>query len=157
MKRSFGLGCSLLTLSGKADDAEKQPPDIWKPFMDSYNCAVRLVQEQYTRTTPTANAGSPSAVAPPQSLSSEFIEMFPPYGYLLGKEDFARIDTFIKDFVVQSLLPHMERSIQLWNKQVSRILHYTSSVIFTPLMFLFVSPSHSFSFSLDHRCSRWSN
>ncbi|KAG9298934.1 hypothetical protein G9A89_015956 [Geosiphon pyriformis] len=41
------------------------------------------------------------------------------YGQYLSEEDFQGIQVFLRELVVQSIVPYMERNVQLWNEQVA--------------------------------------
>jgi len=41
------------------------------------------------------------------------------YGALMDDEDVRRLKAFLREFVAQSLVPHMEKCVQAWNEQVA--------------------------------------
>ncbi|CAG8460304.1 5163_t:CDS:10 [Ambispora gerdemannii] len=53
----------------------------------------------------------------------ELVGNLPPsvviYGQYLSEKDFAGIQSFIREFVAQSMIPSMERNIHVWNEQVA--------------------------------------
>ncbi|CAG8579158.1 12018_t:CDS:10 [Diversispora eburnea] len=54
------------------------------------------------------------------SLNLGLMNNSPPmYGQYLSEEDITRINSFVRELVVQSIVPFMERSIQNWNEQVA--------------------------------------
>jgi hypothetical protein len=53
------------------------------------------------------------------------------YGALLSDDDVKSMRTLVKDFVVQSLIPYMEKQIQYWNEQVAAQRRGVAGRLFT--------------------------
>ncbi|KAI8855195.1 ER-golgi trafficking TRAPP I complex 85 kDa subunit-domain-containing protein [Chytridium lagenaria] len=95
MKKKFGLGCHFLSINSVTDsDAPKERcPDIWSSYLHEQ----RLLQ-----------SGAPSV---PQNNTVR--------GTKMTNSDVKAVDQFIREFLVRSILPHMERNVQHWNEQVA--------------------------------------
>jgi hypothetical protein len=98
MKKTFGLSCSLIVINS----AGGRVKDYWAPGVDQFASLARKV------------AGKCEDPAPIASI----IPQPGPYGSLLSQQDVERIETFIKSFSSQNLIPFMERNIQAWHIEV---------------------------------------
>jgi trafficking protein particle complex subunit 8 len=95
MKRHFGLHCHLLRLRSvtpsQEDEAEEVPPMEWlSPSEDFALASQRNLIELGTTNSTTIFASDATAIR-----------------------------TFIRELVAQSVVPHMEQRIALWNEQVA--------------------------------------
>ncbi|RMZ84797.1 hypothetical protein DV737_g913, partial [Chaetothyriales sp. CBS 132003] len=97
MKRHFGLHCHLLKLRSSAaspsDDGAEELP----------RCQWLSPSEELQHEADTA------ALADVQRPTSAF----------LAGADAAAIRTFVRELVTQSVVPHMEQRIALWNEQIA--------------------------------------
>ncbi|ORY05323.1 hypothetical protein K493DRAFT_204561 [Basidiobolus meristosporus CBS 931.73] len=101
MRKTFGVHCHLLRINSVIPDATPTSdgqvvPDIWKS--DAEDLSITAVPQQ-------ADGESKALVR----------------GCCLTFEDFYLIQNFVKEMVVQSIIPYMERSIHHWNEQVASI------------------------------------
>lgn len=115
IRRTYGVHCTLLSVNSFDPDApaplegdkDRRPAifdDLWEPF---------LRQRRRGSAGPTMDQKS-------QALSV-FQTIRPGTG--MGNKDVLAIRIFLREFVVQSLVPYMERNVQQWNEQV-RLLRF---------------------------------
>jgi trafficking protein particle complex subunit 8 len=96
MKRHFGLHCHLLrlrsTTSGEADESEPIPECEWL---------------------------SPSEDLSDANQRSNLIDLEGDTSTSIFATDAAAIRAFLRELVAQSVIPHMEQRIALWNEQIA--------------------------------------
>ncbi|KAJ3068765.1 hypothetical protein HK102_007093, partial [Quaeritorhiza haematococci] len=172
MKKTFGLSCQLITISGaNTDSGARKVNNIWDVYLSEKRKLLRCLAEG--RNTPGGSTGatgrrsssttsisktsedsflmdtsSPlapfsnpglgignadSITKPPEeetrhitlqdddwwasNVSDEM--MFVQCGSSLVEEDVKAVDQFVRDLLVQNILPYMERNVQHWNEQVA--------------------------------------
>lgn len=94
VRKRFGLHCFLLSINS-LDDAHA-------------HTAVNGITDLYAQCLSSSVEISPSL---PQSS--------PHYACHLSTDDVKNIRRLVAEFTVQSLVPHMDRQVQLWNEQVA--------------------------------------
>ena len=97
MKRHFGLHCHLLRLRSSS------------PTQDG----------DHTERLPKTEWLSPSEAVAFQSENANLIHLDSPHMISLFSSDATAIRTFVRELVVQSIVPHMEQRIALWNEQIA--------------------------------------
>ena len=97
MKRHFGLHCHLLRLRSSS------------PAQDN----------DHTEPLPKTEWLSPSEAVAFQSENANLIDLDSPRMVSLFSSDATAIRTFVRELVVQSIVPHMEQRIALWNEQIA--------------------------------------
>ncbi|KAK9761951.1 hypothetical protein K7432_012754 [Basidiobolus ranarum] len=122
MRKTFGVHCHLLRFNSVVPDeasiaSENQlVPDIWKHEIDDSLVAASKCQSSLVESTVTHEAGSPVSENQSEEEGDTAIR-----GSCLSFEDFYLVQSFVKEMVVQSIIPYMERSIHHWNEQVASI------------------------------------
>lgn len=103
MRKTFGLSCSVITLSNQP---QKIFDNIWLQHLEAWNAAAETVNKFKNKDA---------------IVSTDYIYTFDSSFAVAGglnNDDVDKIGIFVKDFVVQNLLPFMERNVQHWNEQV---------------------------------------
>ena len=98
MKKTFGLGCHIITLHSDPIDSASVSTRIKDPNFWAQPIKERKLLEKNENTKTDQNTAD--------------------YGQCLWESDFKSVSTFLKEFLCQSLLPTMERNVQHWNEQV---------------------------------------
>ncbi|KAI9345284.1 ER-golgi trafficking TRAPP I complex 85 kDa subunit-domain-containing protein [Obelidium mucronatum] len=139
MKKSFGLSCRLIRINSKTEASpEYNASKVWdaymnefKPLDDAIHADPNVVLDVNTARgslgaitqseldLSASVLGITKSSVPNAAHSNEAPIISPVYGALMTESDVKGLDTFVKEFVVQSLLPSMERSVQHWNEQVA--------------------------------------
>jgi hypothetical protein len=147
MKQKFGLSCHLIRTNSRpresSEATQQKPivPDIWTPMMQEMLPLLRSNIASSPSST-TAAATSPADGELPifteNQAKKQKIAEFPTedqrkeeYGAYMDENDMKDMDVFLKEFVVQSLLPTMERSVQHWNEQVASARRGLTSRLFS--------------------------
>ncbi|KAL7753947.1 hypothetical protein RI367_000880 [Sorochytrium milnesiophthora] len=148
MKKSFGLHCHLLrvnaaglmppsgTPSSASTPHSTDIPDYWQPFADErakialYTGQSPAVAQQDTFTVSQASAAAPGegilslldlpieTEAPQVPAPSATSVTAGPHA-VLAQSDVTAIRNMMRELIVQSLVPYMERNMQHWNEQVA--------------------------------------
>ncbi|KAJ3070601.1 Trafficking protein particle complex 8 [Podochytrium sp. JEL0797] len=141
MKKSFGLSCRLVRINSKAPDSnpsEYSASKIWDAYLSEYTPLYEamhadpnaVLEASAARGSLGAKTGSEAELnASVLGVVKSFVagsesNTIPAkstlvYGALMTESDVKGMETFVKEFVVQALLPSMERSVQHWNEQVA--------------------------------------
>ncbi|KAJ3123555.1 Trafficking protein particle complex 8, partial [Physocladia obscura] len=145
MKKQFGLSCRLIRVNSKRpNDPEYHESKVWDSFMTEWTPLLdeKIDDLNTSLKTSPSNAGvsrkSLGALTyseielnstvlsvtienskSNQDVSTEIAKEKIIYGNLMSENDVKSLEIFVREFVVQSLLPSMERSVQHWNEQVA--------------------------------------
>lgn len=103
MRRTFGLGCSFINLATTSTTSTQEVSSIWIEHLESKNRIHSILNDFNRRESGNNINPLPLSSLPPQLQ--------------LTSTDITILDTFVRDFVVLSLLPFMERCVQHWNEQ----------------------------------------
>ncbi|KAJ8608542.1 hypothetical protein MRB53_039596 [Persea americana] len=105
MKNSFGAHCWMLRLSSKAVDATNEEAVLEVPLFQRRSAPERLRNRW---------AGRSNSFIPTTDTEAELDKLrYIPY------VDHTGLVTFVREMVTQSIIPYMERCINLWNEQVA--------------------------------------
>ncbi|KAJ3330649.1 Trafficking protein particle complex 8 [Blyttiomyces sp. JEL0837] len=147
MKKTFGLSCHLVQVnSNKGLQDSRGSIDIWQPFMNEH-MLLRNASDSKTEPSPLPSPRL-STVSLTLSPSGEIDltgdgdattgvreDIDAPkssrYGSLVSESDIRGFEAFVKEFLVQSVLPNMERKVQHWNEQVASSRRGLTARLFT--------------------------
>ncbi|KAK0546623.1 hypothetical protein OC845_004521 [Tilletia horrida] len=148
VKKTYGLHCCILQVNSAAQGAQKSDgfSSMWSRALRKDPRAPLLRPNIATPEPPSQDGQSLGVPAAParwrtptleeqqdgqqqktsseskdqsDSLRLELSDSDAAFGTLLDDEDVRRLKAFLREFVAQSLVPHMERSVQVWNEQVA--------------------------------------
>ncbi|KAI8835627.1 ER-golgi trafficking TRAPP I complex 85 kDa subunit-domain-containing protein [Chytriomyces cf. hyalinus JEL632] len=161
MKKQFGLSCRLIKINTKKEGSDYSASHIWDAYMKEYQPLYTALNSQSPNENaepqgdfvsrhsvgartfseaelncsvlPITSVPEMSAVgaADGNLFAGESSDTRPTYGSLMSEADVKSLDTFVKEFIVQSLLPSMERSVQHWNEQVASSRRGITGRLFT--------------------------
>ncbi|KAI8994486.1 ER-golgi trafficking TRAPP I complex 85 kDa subunit-domain-containing protein [Pilobolus umbonatus] len=132
LKRTFGLHCFLLKINSRKSEEDRSEDEIraiWDGLAESTQMQSEL--QSIPATDTTAGHTRSSSISSYKPLPSypfekeekekkESIQVIE-YGRYLTKSDVDQVKLMVKEFIVQSMLPFMERNIQHWNEQVASV------------------------------------
>ncbi|KAL1917610.1 uncharacterized protein VTP21DRAFT_4003 [Calcarisporiella thermophila] len=143
MKRTFGLHCHLLKLNSVPVDQSSNDfhsgsrgPDVWDKYMSERETLdMHLAQYASISDSRPNSISSPRASISTLNLTNVLDEIdetsqalpeekqaereFREHGQYISQEDFEGVKAMIREMVVQSIIPFMERNIQHWNDQIA--------------------------------------
>ncbi|OAA68342.1 fungal transcriptional regulatory protein [Niveomyces insectorum RCEF 264] len=118
MKRSLGLHCHLLRLRSSQsaetdDDSIELPRSDWMTAVEEYADLERGERLDEENEEKDENGGDEDDNDDDDDLAEAFRQ------HTIFESDATAIRTFVREMVIQSIVPTMERSVSLWNDQVA--------------------------------------
>ncbi|KAJ9051591.1 hypothetical protein DSO57_1003145 [Entomophthora muscae] len=114
VKKTLGIHCQLLLINSRSSKTEGQAnsivPDVWGHVIDVSQPGK--FERRDSRVSELAFLSNDSETSLNSRAPGEC-------GSLLSLEDFESLKNLIKKMFGESLLPHMERCMHLWNEQVA--------------------------------------
>lgn len=113
IRKVYGLHCNFLCLNAEA--ATRPDSSYASPSERPLPKTVDFARQWATPVLAESDSGV--------RVGTDDVNQATPVepGHLLGEEDVRQIKLFLREFVVQSLVPYMERNVTQWNEQVSHI------------------------------------
>ncbi|KAJ3204257.1 Trafficking protein particle complex 8 [Entophlyctis luteolus] len=145
MKKQFGLSCRLIEVNSRKmeSDVEFDVAGVWQEYLAEWlpllDSGANDRFEEVFHETSSSNLGKSSGNLTTTEMEeadsvlsvSESTVLSKPgqifqashrtssYGSFFTEKDVTAFEILVKEFVVQFLLPSMERSVQHWNEQVA--------------------------------------
>jgi hypothetical protein len=126
MKNTFGVHSHMLSINSLSESDAPDPSvnDVYSTALQSSFVSSLSTTSPSSRQMPLTkrNSQDDDELLSPAAVQSEMMPTTPTrssLGRYLSSDDVKGLLAFLRDFVSQSVIPFMERSVSYWNEQVS--------------------------------------
>ncbi|KAI9364018.1 ER-golgi trafficking TRAPP I complex 85 kDa subunit-domain-containing protein [Zopfochytrium polystomum] len=143
MKKTFGLSCHLINVNSSGEQPGDSP-DIWRDHISEIAplyaaSAAELVTASSPRPSTASLTLSPmegelpsvTQLSTPDRTLDHAARLSESFAGIMTDLEIKGVEAFVKEFLVQSILPNMERKVQHWNEQVASSRRGITGRLFT--------------------------